>query len=83
MRSGYSLGGFSFFTLGTLRVKDTPEHKQFIKEVICREIDKNKLPDFEAFKYIIYLSSNIRECDNKIFKNSNHKIVKQFFYYPT
>lgn len=55
--------------LGVLKVKNTPSHKKFIEDVISHEIEKSKLPDFETFKYLIYLSKNIRECNNKKYKN--------------
>lgn len=52
--------------LGTLKIKGTVEYKEFSEKVIAHE--SSDMLFFEAFKYIIYLSSNVRDCDDKIYK---------------
>jgi len=52
--------------LGILTIKGTNEYKEFIEKDIAHE--SSEVLFFKAFKYIIYLSSNIRECDDKIYK---------------
>jgi hypothetical protein len=65
MRDKNSLGRFKEETLGTLKIKGTAEFEQFIDKIGDENID---ISYFKTFKYLIYLASNIRECDNKIYK---------------
>jgi len=70
--------------LGTLKVKGTDEYDDFITEVINKE--PNKIDNLENFKYLIYLSSDIRKCDNKNYKifTIAHELqhVLQYLNYP-
>jgi len=57
---------FPLKVLGTVKAKGTTEYDEFIKEVINKESEK--IDNLETFKYLIYLSKNIRTCDNKKYK---------------
>ncbi|MFX1466103.1 MAG: hypothetical protein ACFFA5_06490 [Promethearchaeota archaeon] len=71
--------------LGTVKVRGTDEYDEFIKEVINHE-SRNKMDNLEDFKYLVYLSSDIRKCDKKKYKifTIAHEFqhVLQFLEYP-
>lgn len=60
-----SLASFRNEDLGRLYIKGTSEYEVFIKRI---NFEVKQIPNFKTFRYFIYLSSNIRECENNIFK---------------
>jgi len=80
-----SCNWFRLKSLGTVKVRGIDEYWEFIKEVINHE--PNKIDNLENFKYLVYLSSDIRKCDDKKYKvfTIAHELqhVLQFIEYPS
>ena len=67
--SSDSYGGFNApKTIGTLKTRGSPDYEWFIRNILKNDDIEAFYPRFKSFEYIIYLTTDIRDSKDEIYR---------------